>query len=56
MARHENRLELMLQQLTYHRLLILYELEYLSLSRKEASLPFGCSCNALRAWEFDRHQ
>jgi DNA replication protein DnaC len=39
-ARHENRLERMLQQLTYPRLLILDELGYLPLSREEASLFF----------------
>ncbi|WP_141654277.1 IS21-like element helper ATPase IstB, partial [Candidatus Nitrospira nitrosa] len=39
-ARQENRLERMLQQLTYPRLLILDELGYLPLSREEASLLF----------------
>jgi DNA replication protein DnaC len=39
-ARQENRLERMLQQLTYPRLLILDELGYLPLSREEASLFF----------------
>lgn len=39
-ARQENRLERMLQQLTYLRLLILDELGYLPLSREEASLFF----------------
>jgi DNA replication protein DnaC len=39
-ARHENRLERTLQQLTYPRLLILDELGYLPLSREEASLFF----------------
>lgn len=37
-ARQENRLERMLQQLTYPRLLILDELGYLPLAREEASL------------------
>lgn len=37
-ARHENRLDRPLQQLTYPRLLILDELGYLPLSREEASL------------------
>lgn len=39
-ARHENRLDRTLQQLTYPRLLILDELGYLPLSREEASLFF----------------
>lgn len=39
-ARHENRLERSLQQLTYPKLLILDELGYLPLSREEASLFF----------------
>ena len=39
-ARQENRLERMLQQLTYPRLLILDELGYLPLVREEASLFF----------------
>jgi DNA replication protein DnaC len=39
-ARHENRLERCLQQLSYPRLLILDELGYLPLSREEASLFF----------------
>jgi DNA replication protein DnaC len=39
-ARHENRLERMLQQLAAPRLLILDELGYLPLSREEASLFF----------------
>jgi DNA replication protein DnaC len=39
-ARQENRLERMLQQLTYPRLLSLDELGYLPLSREEASLFF----------------
>lgn len=39
-ARHENRLDRRLQQLTYPRLLILDELGYLPLSREEASLFF----------------
>ena len=39
-ARQENRLERMLQQLTYPRLLILDELRYLPLLREEASLFF----------------
>lgn len=39
-ARQENRLERMLQQLTYPRLLILDELGYLPLAREEASLFF----------------
>ena len=39
-ARHENRLYRALQQLTYPRLLIIDEIGYLTLSRKEASLFF----------------
>ncbi len=39
-ARHENRLERTLQQLTYPKLLVLDELGYLPLSREEASLFF----------------
>jgi len=39
-AKHENRLERVLQQLTYPRLLILDEMGYLPLSREEASLFF----------------
>jgi len=39
-ARHENRLERSLQQLSYPRLLVLDELGYLPLSREEASLFF----------------
>jgi DNA replication protein DnaC len=39
-ARHENRLDRTLQQLTYPRLLILDELGYLPLTREEASLFF----------------
>jgi hypothetical protein len=39
-ARHENRLDRTLQQLTYPRLLIQDELGYLPLSREEASLFF----------------
>ena len=39
-ARQENRLERMLQQLTYPHLLILDKLGYLPLSREEASLFF----------------
>jgi DNA replication protein DnaC len=39
-ARHENRLDRTLQQLTYPKLLILDELGYLPLSREEASLFF----------------
>lgn len=39
-ARQENRLERMLQQVAYPRLLILDELGYLPLSREEASLFF----------------
>jgi DNA replication protein DnaC len=39
-ARHENRLDRTLQQLSYPRLLILDELGYLPLSREEASLFF----------------
>lgn len=39
-ARHENRLERALKQLTYPKLLILDELGYLPLSREEASLFF----------------
>lgn len=39
-ARHENRLDRMLQQLASPRLLILDELGYLPLSREEASLFF----------------
>jgi len=39
-ARHENRLERILQQLAYPRLLILDEIGYLPLSRDEASLFF----------------
>jgi DNA replication protein DnaC len=39
-ARHENRLERVLQQLAYPRVLILDELGYLPLTRKEASLFF----------------
>ena len=39
-AKHENRLEATLKQLTYPKLLILDELGYLPLSREEASLFF----------------
>lgn len=39
-ARHENRLERALQQLTYPKVLILDEIGYLPLSREEASLFF----------------
>lgn len=39
-ARHENRLERILQQLVYPKLLILDEVGYLPLSREEASLFF----------------
>ena len=39
-ARHENRLDRTLQQLTYPKLVILDELGYLPLSREEASLFF----------------
>ena len=39
-AKHENRLERVLQQLTYPRVLILDEMGYLPLSREEASLFF----------------
>lgn len=39
-ARHENRLERVLQQLVYPRVLLLDELGYLPLSREEASLFF----------------
>jgi DNA replication protein DnaC len=39
-ARHENRLERILQQLAYPRVLILDELGYLPLTREEASLFF----------------
>jgi len=39
-ARHENRLERTLQQLTYPKLLIIDEIGYLPLSREEASLFF----------------
>lgn len=39
-ARHENRLERTLQQLTYPKLVVLDELGYLPLSREEASLFF----------------
>lgn len=39
-AKHENRLERALQQLTYPKVLILDELGYLPLSREEASLFF----------------
>lgn len=39
-ARHENRLERALQQLTYPKLLIIDEIGYLPLSREEASLFF----------------
>lgn len=39
-AKHENRLERALQQLTYPRLLVLDEIGYLPLSREEASLFF----------------
>lgn len=39
-ARHENRLDRSLQQLTYPKLLILDELGYLPLSREVASLFF----------------
>lgn len=39
-AKHENRLERALQQLTYPRLLVLDEMGYLPLSRDEASLVF----------------
>jgi DNA replication protein DnaC len=39
-ARHENRLDRTLQQLTYPKLVILDELDYLPLSREEASLLF----------------
>jgi DNA replication protein DnaC len=39
-ARHENRLDRSLQQLTYPKLLLLDELGYLPLSREEASLFF----------------
>jgi DNA replication protein DnaC len=39
-ARHENRLDRILQQLAYPRVLILDELGYLPLTREEASLFF----------------
>jgi DNA replication protein DnaC len=39
-ARHENRLDRALQQLTYPKLLIIDEIGYLPLSREEASLFF----------------
>jgi DNA replication protein DnaC len=39
-AKHENRLERALQQLTYPRVLVLDEMGYLPLSREEASLFF----------------
>jgi DNA replication protein DnaC len=39
-AKHENRLERALQQLTYPRVLVLDEMGYLPLSRDEASLFF----------------
>jgi DNA replication protein DnaC len=39
-ARHENRLDLILQQLAYPRVLILDELGYLPLTCEEASLFF----------------
>jgi len=39
-ARHENRLERALKQLTYPKLLIVDEIGYLPLSRDEASLFF----------------
>ena len=39
-ARHENRLERALQQLTYPKLLLVDEIGYLPLSREEASLFF----------------
>lgn len=39
-AKHENRLDRALQQLTYPKLLILDEIGYLPLSREEASLFF----------------
>jgi DNA replication protein DnaC len=39
-ARHENRLDRILQQLTYPKLVVLDELGYLPLSREEASLFF----------------
>jgi hypothetical protein len=39
-ARHENRLDRILQQLVYPRVLILDELGYLPLTREEASLFF----------------
>ena len=39
-ARHENRLERALQQLTYPKVLVLDEIGYLPLSREEASLFF----------------
>lgn len=48
-ARQENRLERMLQQLTYPRLLILDELGYLPLAREEASLFFR-----LLIWSYER--
>ena len=39
-AKHENRLERVLKQLTYPKLLIIDEIGYLPLSREEASLIF----------------
>jgi IstB-like ATP binding protein len=39
-ARHENRLELILQQLTYPKVLVLDEIGYLPLGREESSLFF----------------
>lgn len=39
-ARHENRLDRLLQQLAYPRVLILDELGYLPFTREEASLFF----------------
>jgi len=39
-ARHENRLDRILQQLVYLRVFILDELGYLPLTREEASLFF----------------
>ncbi len=39
-ARHENRLERQLQQLSYARVLILDEIGYLPMNREEASLFF----------------
>ena len=49
-ARHENRLERTLQQLTYPKLVVVDELGYLTLSR-EASLFFRLARPAPRAWQ-----